>query len=50
MIKTSAGAVVALPTQTVAAGGYVSFTAASLGLVPSNGLKLNLFAPDATQF
>ncbi len=50
MLKTSAGGSFTLPAVTVPAGGYASFTAASIGLVPSDGLRLHLIAPDGLQF
>ena len=49
-LTTSAGATLALPTQNVVSGGFAVFTAASLGLAPVDGLRLNLFAPGSTEF
>ena len=50
VVKTSGGVSVALPAQSVAAGGYVSFTAAELGFTPADGLRVTLFAPGGTEF
>ena len=50
LIRTSAGASHTLPAIAVPAGGYVSFSAASLGLVPADNLRLSLIAPDGIQF
>ncbi len=49
-LKTDAGAVVPLPVQLIPAGGFASFTTASLGLVLADGMKLILFAPGGTDF
>ena len=50
VVVTSGGSSFVLPAASVAAGGYVSFTAASLGLTPSDGLSLSLLAPGGVEF
>jgi hypothetical protein len=50
VLRTSAGTSFVLPSQTVSAGGYATFTAAQLGLTPSNNLRLALYGTDGADF
>jgi hypothetical protein len=47
-VTTSTGGNFPLPAQSIPAGSFASFTAASLGLTPSDGLRLYLLAPGGT--
>ena len=48
-IKASTGQIVALPAQSVPAGGYLVLNAAALGFTPTDGAKLFLIAPGGTE-
>lgn len=50
LVATSTGASIPLPAQSIPAGGYASFTAAALGLVPADGMRLTLLAPGGLDY
>ena len=47
-LTTSNGDAFPVPAQTINGGGFLSFTAASIGLTPVDGMRLYLFAPGGT--
>jgi hypothetical protein len=48
-LKASTGQIVALPSQSVAAGDYLVLNAAALGFTPNDGAKLFLLAPGGVE-
>ena len=48
-IAASTGQTVAIPAQSIAAGGYLALNAATLGFTPLDGTKLVLLAPGGTE-
>ena len=47
-IQASTGQNVAIPSQSIPAGGYLALTPAELGFTPASGTRLSLIAPGGT--